>query len=195
MSAEFKVSEIIDKIFAGFEKITPALIFCCLATGLILFLPKAVLEKLGLSNMSSTWRTVVGIVFLLLFSAIIVLLLSYPFNCIIKALQRKRLNKKLEKKWLYLNDEQKAIICTLLSEPEKTGYLCSTSGNTHYLVSNAFIFQPEQLFEPYHFELGAQKLIYCLQPWVLDLYSKKPKLFDMSTVNSNLIAPNNDVLF
>lgn len=143
MSVELKASEIIEKFFDGFKKITPALVFCAIATGLILFLPISVLEKLGLNNISASWKTVIGLLFVVFTSAIVVIALSYPGKMIIRKLKRRKTLKRFEKQWINLNYECKSIVCTLLSTKEKSGFLSGTAGTTTYLVSNGFIFRPD----------------------------------------------------
>ena len=41
-------------------------------------------------------------------------------------------------------------------------------------------------------DLAHQKFVYCLNPWVIDLYEKKPDLFDMSLVDPGLLSPTDE---
>ena len=177
MNVDIKASDLIDKVFGCFKKITPALIFCALASSCVLFLPKEFLEKIGLGSIPSNLRTIIGIIFIVFTSAIFVIAVFSIGSWIRDRIKRKRLLKNLEKNYLKLNDEQKAIIRSLLASPEKSGYLSSTSGNTLYLQNNGFIYFPQQVVEPYTLTMDSQKLIYCLQPWVIDLFANKPELF------------------
>ena len=65
MSVEISTDTIIDKVFAGFKKITPALVAVSLASGAILFLPANVLNVLGLNGLPKNARITIGILFLL----------------------------------------------------------------------------------------------------------------------------------
>ena len=56
---------IIDKAFDGFKKFTPALIAIMIFTGLILFLPETVLEKMALYDLPDIWKNIIGLSFLL----------------------------------------------------------------------------------------------------------------------------------
>ena len=57
--------KIIDKVFDGFKKITPALISIAILSGFVLFLPEFILSELGLNELPRLVISTVGIVFLL----------------------------------------------------------------------------------------------------------------------------------
>ena len=189
MCVEVKVGELIDKVFAGFKKITPALIVLDIVSGCVLFLPQSFLAIIGLENIPNVWRIILGLIFLSCSAMIIVILLSPCVRKIKEKYKAKKQWKTLEKLWIGLSDDKKAVVCTLLNEPEKSGYLVSTSGITIYLQNVCVISRPQQHMYVDYDDLPHQRFVYCLQPWVIDLFEKKPELFDMNLINKDLIQP------
>lgn len=187
MSVEIKLNDIIDKIFASFKKITPALVALVVFTGCILFLPENVLKTIGLNDLPNAWRTAIGIVFLLTSSIVLVILLSYPTNAIWRKIQNNRRYKLLKKRYIGLSKEHKAIICTMFASKEKGGYLCQSDGTTAYLLENLFILRSTQFISPEIIMSERQYFLYCLQPWVIDLLNKDNELLDVSLVDTELI--------
>lgn len=175
MSVNVSFDKIIDKVFAGFKKITPALIAVALASGLILFLPQNVLEKMNLHNLSKEWRTIFGLVFLITDTLVFTILLSVIIQKINKYIKNKRLNTILEKKLKNLNMEQKKIIYEMMRNSAKSISLNDTSGNTIYLINNGFLYRPQQ-FISLEFDNNTYSN-HTPQPWLIDLYNKKPELF------------------
>ena len=64
MSVSVETKGLAEKVFDSFKKISPALIAVALASGLILFLPESVLEKMALNNLQDVWKIVIGLVFI-----------------------------------------------------------------------------------------------------------------------------------
>lgn len=188
MSVDVKVGEIIDKVFAGFKKITPALVGADIISAFILFIPSSFLSKLGLGNISNIWRTILGIIFLFCSTVIIVILLTPVVSLIKKTFQIKRQQRETEKAWNSLPDELKAIVCTLLKQPEKSGYLFNSSGTTIHLVELELI-SLAQSTGYLDVNTGKMCFIYCASQKLRDLFYKKPNLFDMKLANSALLNP------
>ena len=59
------IDSIAEKTFDNFKRITPALVAVAILTGLLLFLPQNVLEKMNLYELPVLWNRIIGIVFLL----------------------------------------------------------------------------------------------------------------------------------
>ena len=89
--------KIIDKVFDGFKKITPALVAVAIVSGSILFLPVTFLSKLGLDNLPESIKTVIGTLFLLSCSLILTILCSVVFQRVIKTAKHKKLLSDLKK--------------------------------------------------------------------------------------------------
>ena len=177
LSVEISTDTIIDKVFAGFKKITPALVAVSLASGAILFLPANVLNVLGLNGLPKNARITIGILFLLSTILIVTIFLS-------KATRKMRsikLLKDLRKRYIALAPEQKKIVLELLKDEEKVIYLDEASGNTQYLLNNNFIYCPRQVFSPEPDNTIFMKYIPHL--WLIDLYNKEPKLFNANGKN------------
>ena len=196
MSVDIKVSEIIDKVFAGFKKITPALIVLDIVASCILFMPGSFLSTIGVQNMPAVWRTICGIIFLFSTALIVVVLLSPLVDKMKRRYRENQLWMQREKEWASLPQDSKVVVCALLAEPSKSGFLIGTSAVTAYLFSKGFIFRPQQHVNIDYEDLAHQRFVYCLSIWVIDLYEKKPDLFDMSSVDPGLLQPmDEDALY
>ena len=170
------VDNISEKTFDNYKKITPALVAIALLTGMILFLPESILDKMGLSNLPDLWNKVIGLTFLLSVALIITLVVFSIISRIRDKRQTKRLREKLKKNLKRLSPRQKSIVVQLLHSEDKTISLDKNSGDTIYLVNNLFIYMPQQAVA-----LGWNNemiLTYVPQPWLLDLFNDEPELFN-----------------
>ena len=140
------VDNISEKTFDNFKKITPALVAIALLTGMILFLPESILDKMGLSNLPDLWNKVIGLTFLLSVALIITLVVFSIISRIRDKRQTKRLREKLKKNLKRLSPRQKSIVVQLLHSEDKTISLDKNSGDTIYLVNSLFIYMPQQAF-------------------------------------------------
>ena len=167
--------ELIDNVFENFKKITPALIAACSFSGLLLFLPTSLLEKLGLSNIVNSHRPIIGIVFTLSLVLIVVITLSALVRFISKSIKQRCFLIAQKKKLRKLSPRQKWILCELLNSADKAIRLDCNSGDTLYLMSNLFIYAPAQVFS-----IGSDNKfeeVFVPQPWLIELFQNKPDLF------------------
>ncbi len=169
--------KIIDKVFDGFKKITPALIVLAIVSSAILFLPIKFLNKLGLGSLPDGLRITIGIVFLLSTSLIITIIISSMFSLIAKRIKNGYLKNKLKKSYNNLSRNQKIIINQLCKAKTKSIKLNNTSGDTRYLIAKGFIFSPRQTIIEDDVYNNLQ--MYCAQPWLIELYEKNPKMFEL----------------
>lgn len=170
------VDNILEKTFDNFKKITPALVAIALLTGMILFLPESILDKMALSNLPDLWNKVIGLTFLLSVALIITLVVFSIISRIRDKRQTKRFRENLKKNLKRLSPRQKSIVVQLLHSEDKTISLDKNSGDTIYLVNNLFIYMPQQAVT-----LGWNNemiLTYVTQPWLLDLFNDEPELFN-----------------
>ena len=170
------VDNISEKTFDNFKKITPALVAIALLTGMILFLPESILDKMALSNLPDLWNKVIGLTFLPSVALIITLVVFSIISRIRDKRQTKRLRENLKKNLKRLSPRQKSIVVQLLHSEDKTISLDKNSGDTIYLVNNLFIYMPQQAVT-----LGWNNemiLTYVPQPWLLDLFNDEPELFN-----------------
>lgn len=174
MSVNITFDKIVDKVFSGFKKITPALAAVSIASGLLLFLPKSILQKMSLENISTILKQIIGCVFIISTVLIFAILISIPFQALLKKYKYNKIVKRLRADFLKLTNDQKKIIIKMLKSSDKSIHLESTSGNTVYLVQKNFIYQPQQFCTPdeYSFEL-----VYVPHPWLIDLYNQEPDIF------------------
>ena len=169
--------KIIDKVFDGFKKITPALVAVAIMSGLILFLPSFILSKLGLNNLSESIKTIIGLLFILSCSLIVTILCSIFFQKVVKSIKHNILLNKLRKSYIKLSPIQKKIIAKLMNSSTKSIELDSLSGDTLYLREHNFIYRPQQLVDA--FDVYNNKYNYVPQLWLIDLFQKEPELFNV----------------
>lgn len=169
------LGNLLEKVFDGFKRITPALIAVSLLTGMVLFLPKSVLERMELDELPILWSRIIGIIFLLSVALIITILVSEAVSVVIRRWKSKQFRDNLKKKYKALSQRQKNIVQQLLKSKNKSVQLDKNSGDTIYLLQNGFIHQPAQLVT-YGWN-DEMVLTYVPQPWLMDLYSEEPELF------------------
>lgn len=164
-----------SKVFDHFKKLTPALFSIMLLTGLILFLPQSILDKMALADLPIVVRMIFGI-FFLLSSALVITIIIFSFSKrVISQQKRKQFINNRKKQLQHLSGYQKKILYDLLESNEKKIYLDPNSGDTLYLLNNGFIYQPAQIISVDYDNNTI--MAYTPQPWLLDLYNDNPNLF------------------
>ena len=165
----------LEKIFDNFKKITPALVVVSIVSALILFLPKSVLVKMSLDNLPDFWKIIIGLTFLFSTTMIATIVLLPIFKYIRLKILNKTMKIECKKKIERLNQTHKSLIAIALQDSNKSILLDISSGDTLYLQSNGFLFEPQQIpiVEPNNKIFK----IFALQPWVIDLYNEEPELF------------------
>lgn len=164
-----------NKVFSDFKKLTPALISIMVITGLILFLPQSILEKMALDNLSDTARRIIGIIFLLSSALTVTIILFSIFENVISERKYKRFRINQRKKLEKLSISPKQIIFSLLHSYDKMIRLNPNSGDVLYLKTNLFIYEPTQVFSV-DYDNNAI-MTYAPHPWLLDLFNETPELF------------------
>lgn len=176
MSIKMSVDKIVEKIFENFKRITPALFAIAILTGLLLFLPDNVLNKMSLNSLPDIWKQLIGIIFLFSIALISTIILSEFFSLFMSRIKKICFQKTQVKKLEKLSQRQKNIILELLKSEDKSIQLDRNSRDTVYLKINRFIYQPEQLTC-----LGVHNeiiLTYVPYPWLLDLYNTHSEYFN-----------------
>lgn len=168
------MGSIIDKVFDGFKKITPALIAVLIFTGLILFLPQSVLQKMALESIPSGWRLIAGLLFILAATIILSLVCFRIYKHIILLHESNRFINGRIKLMRKMSSEQKSILLNLLSSEDKSIVLDSNSGNTIYLLCNRFIHQPQQIATMDEEDIMMMR--YVPEGWLMDTYQNNPKI-------------------
>ena len=164
MSVEVKIGEIIDKIFLGFQKMSPALIAIAITCGLIIFAPKAWLEKLGIAEFPTYVIQIIGSIFLLS----IFLILSILFFIVIKRIRSAVAMKKIEKSMEELTPEELKRVIFMFYSPGNTLSMSVQDGVTGALVMKGIITHASNVGDG----IGLFTFQYMLQPWAVR-YLKK----------------------
>lgn len=164
-----------EKVFAEFKKLTPALIALCIASGLILFLPEAVLQKMALNELPVFWRRIIGILFVITSALIATILLDSIYKPLHKRITNKRVIKELRKRFLALPPEYKKLLTEALNSENRSIQLYPTSGDAKYLQNGKFL----HCAQSYTFVAPGYvaPVVYTPEPWLIDLYNKEPELF------------------
>lgn len=170
------LDSVAEKTFDNFKKITPALVAVTILTGLILFLPEKVLEKMSLNNLPDVWKQIIGIAFILSLALIATIVFSSIFSTMASKRKAKKFKKNQRSNIKKLSPNQKAILRKMLHSKDKAIKLDSNSGDTIYLQNGLYIYRPEQAFS-----LGWENemiLVYVPYPWLIDLFNEEPELFN-----------------
>lgn len=175
--------KIVDKVFDGFKKITPALVAISIVSGLILFLPTNILDRLQLVDLPQELTRVIGLMFVLSIALITTIAISIIFEKIKLSIKKKRSIKIHRKSFLNLPCSLKVILIRMLDSPSRSITLDSTSGDTLYLLQNGYIYQPKQTLTI--FDLSENKCTYVPQPWLVDFYIEDPKSFTITQSKSH----------
>ncbi len=169
-------TDIVTKVFDSFKRWTPALLAVSIVTGLILFLPDSILQRMALNDIPPLWKIVIGLLFLL--SAALILTIGF-FEAWKRATSGYRQKKALKKRTEMLKglpSEQKAILQRMMESTDKSIILTREAGNTQYLLEKGFIYQPQQIIE-YSID-NELRATYNPQPWLMELYNKNPKILE-----------------
>lgn len=164
---------VIEKVFDGFKRFTPALIAILVFTGLIIFLPESILEKMALQSIPDIWKVICGLAFLLSSALIISIICFQVTNKYLRKIKHQRFLHNRVKALKKLSNEQRKILKSLLESKDKSICLDSNSGNTIFLSQNGFIHQPQQICSID--ETDSLILRYIPQLWLMELYQNNPK--------------------
>lgn len=147
-----------------------------LASGILLFSPKIFLEKLFMENFIEENGFIIGIVFIVSVSILIVNLFFSTAKSIKNAKARKNFYAKAGKRLRSLTDYQKAIIYLLYIQDNRTFELPLNDGAVRELEQNKMVgkaatqYMVANLINP--------GFPYLLQPWVVNELNNTPELLD-----------------
>jgi hypothetical protein len=167
MNIDFKIHEILT---------LPATIMAALslASGILLFSPTAFLDQLFMLEFREKNGFIIGIVFILTISILIVNLIYQTSKSISKAKANKNFYATAEKRLKKLNNYQKAIIYTLFKQDNRTSLLPLHDGAVTELEYKYIIGKATTQYMVS--DLNNASFPYLLQPWVSDELSIKPNL-------------------
>ena len=137
-----------------------------LATGLIMFLPDVLINKLSLDTFKMNYGFIVGVAFLISFSILFIELLIKGYTWGSNKLVDKRVKKNSEKALIALDIYQKAIVYSLYVKENHTLELPISDGITKYLEYKMII--TKAATQHFISDLSNPKFPYMLQPWVIE---------------------------
>lgn len=180
--ASIAFDKIIDKVFDGFKRITPALIATALFSGAILFLPESVLQKMNLRNLSPTVRTILGALFLLSCTLVLTILCTTILQKISHRYQQWKYKQRLRKQLLDLSPQHKKMLKQLLNTQGRSIQWSGKNGDVLFLQTSGMIHVPTQQIDV----LDAMESLYTYVPqaWVIELYKEEPQILENTKNNS-----------
>lgn len=146
-------------------------------TGLMLFLPDPIINKLYLSTLKNSIGTILGILFLISTVLVIVLILIYIFDCFIKKHKTKVVKRKITK--YLLENKNKAIIEIIKKLLKTEGHTCElqiNSGAVAELTSRGIISLTTSN-SPVDFGYNNEMFTnYFLQPFIIEIIENNEEL-------------------
>ena len=168
MGLNVSIDRCIESVFAGFRKVTPALLSVVIVAGVILFGPKHILEKVYLSNLSKGTLKIVGIVFLISVFLLIINILSYG----VERIKSKRYVRHLKKELKLCTYAERKMISLMYYAPSHSLLMSYYGQIKGALLIKEIIVQTTKVSG----NIGHMTFSYMLQPWVLR-YIKRHKDF------------------
>lgn len=145
-----------------------------LASGIILFSPTLIVEQMYMTVFRDNYGFIIGIVFIVSTSILIVNLIYKTTRSIYNARAKKYFYATAEKRLQKLNNYQKAIIYALYQQDNRTLPLPLHDGAVLELEQNMMIGKAASQYMIS--DLNNALFPYLLHPWVSDELNNKPKL-------------------
>lgn len=128
------------KDFVEFLKLPPTILTAvAMGTGLILFLPTKILQRLGLDKIPEQWNTVLGLVLIISSSLLAVYFVVRIVKSIISKYYWLRFKMEFPKVMMGLRGAELAVVALLYRSPNYTSRLPYTDGVTIRLISKKVI--------------------------------------------------------
>ena len=160
--------KIIDKVFDGFKKITPALVAVWIASSFLLVAPERLLKTMNLDNMGNEYKMFCG--FLFVFSSAIIISITslYIGRLISRTIKNKAFKKSLKKVLLELTDCERKLVRLMYHSPGHSMKLfddCITS----VLLKKGIIVNASNVKYCY-----SSIMAFVLNDWVVDYLNRHP---------------------
>lgn len=167
MNFDFKITEILT---------LPASIMAALslASGILLFSPEGILQKLYMETLREKYGFYIGLVFVVSLSILIVNLIYSTANSISNDRAQKRFYAHAEERLKKLNNYQKAILFILFNQENRTFLLPIHDGAVKELEQKYCIGPATNQYMVD--DLNNARFPYLIQPWVADELTSKPDL-------------------
>ena len=162
------------KDFIQLLKLPPSILAAvAMGTGLILFLPIKILQRLGLNNIPELWRTILGLLFIISLSLLVIYFIIKVIKIIVSKYYKIRFKSLFPKVMRNLRSEELAVVALLYKSPNYTSRLPYTDGVTIRLKSKNII----QLTSSKNFAYGDDLSIpFTITPIAQDYMDRHPEL-------------------
>lgn len=158
-----------------FFKLPTKIIFAItIATAIILFLPDSIVEKIYMEQFRDRYGFLIGVIFLVSLSILIVALIVALFNYARNKYFWRKFKKDAPERLRKLDDYQKYIVYKLFSEKNHTSELPLHDGAVQLLKQNFIIVEATSNYAVS--DLNNAKFPYLLQPWVVEELQKDQSL-------------------
>ena len=137
----------------------------CISSGLILFLPNKIIEKLYMVSFRDNFGFVLGIVFVVSLSIILCTLVVMIATTIINKIRNKRIIKGRNKIMENLDKNEKRLLKLMYDEDDKTLDVPYNSGMVVKLTSYDLI---APVTATNYIDILDPRIPYFLQPWVCE---------------------------
>ena len=156
----------IVKNFIDFIKL-PAYLLCALAvaSGILLFLPDGMIQKLYMTEFRDEYGFTIGILFVVSISILSALLVRKIYTVINDIRINKKVIENQRKYLLKVSNEKVSLICEFLRQPTHTLTLPINDGLVIEL-QNFYVISPAG--QTHLVSMPNPKIKYFLQPWVLE---------------------------
>lgn len=141
-----------------------------LASGMILFLPDNIVEKIYMTKFRANFGFIIGLVFIVSVSILLVTLIISSYSYIHHKRFMKRFKAKANENLQKLDEYQKAIIYGLYLEINHTDELPIYDGSVKWLEQNMMITKTTNQYAVS--DLNNAVFPYMLQPWVIEELQK-----------------------
>ncbi|MCM3671657.1 superinfection exclusion B family protein [Mesobacillus maritimus] len=145
-----------------------------LASGILLFFPTSILEKMYMIDFRDKFGFIIGIVFVVSISILIVNLIYQTASSISNSKAKRNFYATAEKRLQKLNNYQKSIVYALYQQDNRTLPLPLHDGAVLELEQNIMIGKATSQYMVD--DLNNAFFPYLLHPWVSDELNNKPML-------------------
>lgn len=145
-----------------------------LASGLVLFFPDHVIQKMYMVSFRNKYGFTIGIVFCISLSITVVSFLAFIYNFCVNQYYKKMFIKKAPERLRKLSPYQKAILYGLFMEDNHTESLPYNDGAVRVLEHNGYILRTSDMTMAS--DLNSIEFLYTLQPWVIDEVTQNKEL-------------------
>lgn len=168
------------KDFVQLLKLPPSILSAVsLATGLVLFLPEYILVKLGLNNIPDTWRTILGISFIVSTSVVAIYIIIIFIRGLSNKINLIRFKLRFPSIMKNLTVEERKIATLLLRSENLTSRLPNNDGIVLRLASKRVI----QLTATNSIAFGDDlRIPYTLTPIAERYLRKHPEMYQNFTI-------------